>query len=218
MTRGGKAVASHPAVVGILVCGLPERGESHNHIAGTYVGVVNHICAAHAACHGGVNDDSAHEVAHIGGLAAGAVNPHTERAEGFKQLLRAVDDGCDHLAGDKALVAPDCRRHKDIVGGSHAEEVVDIHYQCILRYTFPYRKVAGAAPVGIGERRLGAGAVGMHYVAPLRVTAEHIGDNLAERLGVQPLVDILYSVVHIFFSRGYTAHHISFVHWNRCLE
>ncbi len=197
--------AAHAAIVFALICGLAERGEAHDDVAAGDVGIVDHPVAAHAGGHGRVHDDGAHQVAHVGGLASGAVDLHSVAAHGGQQLLGAVDDGCDHLAGDQLLVAPDGGGYQHAVGGAHAEQVVDIHYQRILRYTFPHREVARLFPVGVGQRRFGAGAVGVHYVAPFGVAAQDVGDDLAESLGKDSLVYILDGGVHIFFCSGNTA-------------
>ena len=45
----------------------------------------------------------------------------------------------------------------------------------------------------------------MHNVAILCIAAQQIGDNLAESVGVETLVDILDGIVHILLRSGNTA-------------
>ncbi len=110
VTCRGEAVAAHAAVVFGLVGGLSVAGKTDNHVAGTYVGVVDYIGAAHAACNGAVDNDSAHQVADIGCFASGRVDVYAIAAKLGEQFLGAVDYGGNHFAGHEALVAADCRR------------------------------------------------------------------------------------------------------------
>ena len=54
----------------------------------------------------------------------------------------------------------------------------------------------------------------MHNVAIFRITAQDIGDNLAESLRIKTLVNVLYSIVYVFLGGADSAHHVSigFVH------
>ena len=63
-----------------------------------------------------------------------------------------VDDGGDHFTRNQQLVASDGGGNQYVVYGAHAQQVVDIHYQSILRDTFPYGQVSGFFPVHISQR------------------------------------------------------------------
>ena len=88
-----ESVAAHAAVVFCLVGCLTAARQAHNHVAGTYVCIVNHVAALHAAGHGRVDNDGAHEVAHVGCLASCGVDSDTHVAHLLEQLVGAVDDG-----------------------------------------------------------------------------------------------------------------------------
>ena len=211
MTGAGQSVAAHAAVVFFLVGSLPATGQTHYHVARTDVCVVYHIGPLHAAGHCAIYDDGAHQVAHIGSLTAGAIDSDAHLTHLLHQFVRAVDDGAYHFTGDKHLVASDGTAHKDVIHSTHAQQVIGVHDECILRYTLPHRQVACLAPVGIGQTALGTCAVGMHDAAVLWVASQYIGDYLAESLREHSLVDVLDCVVHIFLSRAHSAHHVTLV-------
>lgn len=133
-----------------------------------------------------------------------------------QQFVCSVDDGRDDLAGYEHLVAADGRRHEDVVHGTHAEQVVGVHDDGVLRDAFPYAQITGLFPVHVGQRRLRAGAVGMHDVAVVRVAPEYIRHDFAEGLREDAFVDVFDGVVHVFLSRTDAAHHITIVH--NCID
>ena len=94
---------------------------------------------------------------------------------------------------------------------AYAEEVVGVHDERVLRDAFPHGEVARLFPVHIGEARLRSGAVGVHDVAVVGVAAEDVGDDFAEGLGEEALVNVLDGGMHIFFHSADTAHHVSLV-------
>ena len=211
MTCRRQAIGTHTAVVFLLVGGLPIAGEAHNDIACSNVGIVDHILALHAAGNGGIDDDGARQVAHIGCLAARAIHPDAHGTQFGHQLVVAVDDGADHLTGNQQLVATDGRRDEDIIDSTHTDEVVDVHDEGILCDALPDGEVARLLPVHIGQRRLGAGSIGMHDVAILGIAAQDVGDDLAESLRIEALVDVTDGIVHIFLAGTYAAHHIPLI-------
>ena len=207
----GESVAAHTAVVLFFVRGFAVGRESHDDVARAYVLVRYHILALHATGYGAVDDNRAHQVAHVGRLAARAVSVHAQCAQFGKQLFGAVDDGRDYFAGYQQLVAADGRRYQYVVGGTYAEQVVDVHDEGILCNAPPHAQVAGFAPVHVGQRRLGAGTVGVHDVAIVGVAAQNIGDNLTEGLGKDTFIYILDCVVYIFFRSRYAAQVVTLV-------
>ena len=103
----GEAIAAHAAVVAVFVGCLTVGSEAYNDVAGVDMGVVDDVGTAHAGGDGGVDNDGADEVAHVGCLAAGEVNADAEVAHLLQKLFGAVDDGADDFTGDEVLVAPD---------------------------------------------------------------------------------------------------------------
>ena len=206
-----KSVATHTAVVLLLVCSLTCRRKTYDYIAWTDVGIVDNIAALHAAGYGRVNDDGTNQVAYISSLTAGRIDADTHFAHLVEQVIGTVDDSRDYLARDEHLVAADGRADEDVIYGTHAEQVVGIHHDSILSDTLPYREVASLLPVHVCQARLGTCTVGVHNVAILWVTSQDIRDNLAESLWEDTLVDVLDSVVNIFLCCANTAHHISIV-------
>ena len=148
---GGQAVAAHAAVVAVLVGGLSRRREADDDVARTDVGIVYDVAAAHAARDGGVDDDGAHQVAHVGRLAAGGPDADAHASHAGKEVVGALNDGRNDLAGDEQLVAPDGRRNEDVVRRSDAEQVVGVHHDGVLCDAAPYGEVARLAPVHVGE-------------------------------------------------------------------
>ena len=110
------------------------------------------------------------------------------------------------------LIAPYGGGYKDAIDSAHAEQVVDVHDQRILGDALPYGEVSRLAPVEVGQRGLGACAVGVHDVAVLGVTAEDVGDDLAEGLRVESLVYVLDGGMDVLLAGGDAALHIAFVH------
>ena len=55
----------------------------------------------------------------------------------------------------------------------------------------------------------------MHDVAVFGVASEDVGDDFAESLWEDSLVDVLDGVVHVFLRCAHTAHHVSLVVVNR---
>ena len=171
MACAGQSVAAHTAVVLLFIGGLSAAAESHNDIAGANVGVVNDIAALHTAGYSAVHNDGAYQVAHIGGLAASAIDADAHASHFFHQLVGSVDDGADNLTGNEHLVAADGAADKDVVHRTHAEQVIGVHDERVLCDAFPYVQVAGFLPVGIGQTGLCAGAVGMHDIAIFGISA-----------------------------------------------
>ena len=68
VARTGESVAAHAAVVGMLIGGLTEGGQSDDDVAGADACIVDHIGAAHAAGYGAVDNDRAHQIADVGDL------------------------------------------------------------------------------------------------------------------------------------------------------
>ena len=62
--------------------------------------VIDHVASAQSGCDGAVDDDRAHQIAHVGRLAARRAYLETLIAHLLKELFRAVDDGRDDFAGD----------------------------------------------------------------------------------------------------------------------
>ena len=93
MARAGESVAAHAAVVGMLIGGLTERGQSDDDVAGADTRIVDHIGAAHAAGDGAIDNDRAHQIAHVGRLTARGVNADAHLTQLGQQLVCAVDDG-----------------------------------------------------------------------------------------------------------------------------
>ena len=211
VARRRESVAAHSAVVGGFVRSLSRRRESHDDVAGTDVGIVDDVASFHATSHRAIYNNRAHQVAHIGSFPAGCVDAHTHFAQLREQLVRAVDDGTDHLAGNEHFVAANGRRHQDIVDRSDTQQIVCVHNEGILRDSFPHRQVAGLFPVEIGQTRLGSGAVGVHNVAIVGVAAEDVGNDFTESLRKQSFVDVADGCVHIFFHCAHAAHHVSLI-------
>ncbi len=104
---GSQAVAAHAAVVSIFVGCLSRGGQADNDIARLDVGVVHDFGALHAGDDRAVNRDGAHQVAHVGGFAARAVNFDAKAAKHFQYLFGTVNDFGDYLTGNAVLVAVD---------------------------------------------------------------------------------------------------------------
>ena len=57
----------------------------------------------------------------------------------------------------------------------------------------------------------------MHDVAILRIASQNVGNNFAESLWEDSLVNILDGIMHIFLGGTHTAHHISVVAHNQLI-
>ncbi len=128
-------------------------------------------------------------------------------------MLRAVNQRGDDLSGNQALVASDGGGEEHIVCCTHTNEVVGVHHDGILGHTFPHAHVASLLPIEVGQRGLRSGSVGMHNVAIVGVATEDVGDDFAECVRVEPLVEILDGVVDVFFFCGDAALTITIVHY-----
>ena len=218
MAGRGQAITTHSTVVAGFVGSLSGRRKSHDDIARTDVGIINHIATFHAAGYGAVHNDGAHQIAHIGRFATGGINTHTHIAHLLQQLVGTVDDSRNHFAGNEHFVTPDGARHKDVVNCSHTQQVIGVHDESILRNAFPDGEVARFFPVHVSQARLGAGTIGVHDVAVFGVASENIGNDFAKSLWEYAFVYVLDSVVHILFHSAHTAHHVSLlrVHSDVC--
>ena len=200
-----EAVAAHAAVVLRLVGCLAVGGEAYDDISGVDVCVVDDVGTAHAGGDGGVDDDGANKVAYVGCFAACEVDANAQVAHLLEELLGAVDNGADDLAGYEVLVAANGGGEQYVVDGTHAKQVVEVHDYGVDGDAFPHAHVASLFPVEIGERRFGAGAVGVHDVAVVVVAPEIVGDDFAEGFREEPFVDVFDGVVYVFFRGGDSA-------------
>ena len=95
------------------------------------------------------------------------------------------------------LVAPNRRRDKDPIDSPHAQQVVNVHNQRILRDTLPDREVTRLTPIDVGQRRLRARTICMHDVTIGFISPEDIGDDLTESLRIKALVYVADGSMHI---------------------
>ena len=211
VASAGQAIATHTTIVLLLVSSLTGRGQTHDDITRTDVGIVDDIAALHAASHGRVNDDGAYKVAHVCGLTTSRIDADAHLTHLVEELIGTIDDGGDYLARYEHLVASDGRRDEDVVNGTYTEQVVGVHHHGILSDSLPDGEVASFLPIHVSQARLGTCTIGVHDVTILRVAAQDVWYNLAESLWEDTLVDVLDGVVHIFFCCAHTAHHISIV-------
>jgi len=207
-----ESVGPHTSVVAVFIGGLTCGGKTHDDVSRTNVGIVDDVAAFHAASHGRVHDDGAYQVAHVGSLATCGIDANTHFAQFCQQLVGTINDGGNDVAGNEHLIAADGTGDKDVVHGTHAKEVIGIHHDGVLGDALPYTHVARLLPIHIGQARLGACAVGMHDIAILRVTAQDVGDNLAESLRVKTFVNVLDGGMHVFLGCTDATHHIAVVH------
>mmetsp|Transcript_9554 Transcript_9554/g.21308 ORF Transcript_9554/g.21308 Transcript_9554/m.21308 type:complete len:237 (+) Transcript_9554:1245-1955(+) len=147
--------------------------------------------------HRRVYDDSAHQVAHIRGLATSEGKTHPVLLQVADKGSRATDEFSDDLLGDVGLVPPNGAREKDIVHDTYAEQVVEVHDNGILRNALPDAKVSSSLPIHVGQRGLRACAVGMHHQCLRFITRDGIGNDLAERSGEEALVHVFDGGVHV---------------------
>ena len=209
MAGRSKSVAAHATVVLFFVRSLPARRKSHNNIAGTDVGIVNYLAALHATGYGGINYDCAHQITHIGSFATRRINSYSHFAPFGEQLIGSVDDCSNNFARYKHFVSPNGGRHEDVVNRPDTQQIIGIHYNCVLSYSAPYGKVSGFFPIHVGKARFGSRAIGVHYVAILGVSTQNVGHYLTKSMGKDTLVNILNSCVNVFFHCTHASHHIS---------
>ena len=91
-----------------------------------------------------------------------------------KQALfdeKVISDYELSLARNQQLVTSNRGRDQDIVYGTYAKQVVDIHDKSVLGDTFPHRKISGLFPVHIRQGRFGTGAIRVHNITIFRITA-----------------------------------------------
>ena len=208
-----QSIAAHAAIVLVLIGGLTGGAKSYDDIAGANVGIVDDILAFHSARDGRVDDDGTYQITDICSFTARGPDADTHAAQFSKQFISAVDNSTDDLAGNQHLIAADGAGHKDVVNSSHTEQVIGVHDDSVLRNSLPNAQITRLLPIEIGQRRLCAGAVSMHDIAVFRIATEDVGDDLAESLGEDTLVDVLDSVVHIFLGGTDASHHVSIIHF-----
>ena len=137
-----------------------------------------------------------------------AVSPPVERMSrpSFTQVGQegfcALDDFSDDFAWDEMLVAADGAGHQNGSSATHTKQVVHVHDQCVLGNALPHTQVPRFLPIHVGEGRLGPGAVRMHHHTVVFAPRQMVGDNLAKRLGEQPLVDAFNGGMDLFLARG----------------
>ena len=162
MTSRGEPIAPHPAVVLMLVGGLSIGGKAYDYVSSGNASIVYDITATHAASHSAIHNNGTYEVAHIGCFSPCGVDAYTQLSKALQELLCAIDDFRNHFSRDERLVAPNGGGEQYIVGGSYAEEVVEVHYEGVLGYPFPNGEVAGFTPIDVSKGRLCTSPIGMH--------------------------------------------------------
>jgi len=73
------------------------------------VGIVDHLLTLHPCRNRTVYDDRADQIAHIGRLSSGRIDPDSEVTHLLQKLLGAVDDCGDYLSRDQLFVPADGR-------------------------------------------------------------------------------------------------------------
>ncbi len=87
--------------------------------------------------------------ADISCLTTGGIHAYAHLAEVFQKLVCTVDDGRYNLSRNEHLVSADSARNENVIHSSYAEQVVGIHHDGVLCYTFPYAQIASLFPVHI---------------------------------------------------------------------
>ena len=121
VSGGSEAIAAHTAVVLGFVGGLAVGCKAYDDVAGVDVCVVDYICAPHASGDGGIDDNGAHQVAHVGGFAPGEVYADAKVAHLLQEFFGSVDDCTDDFAGYEVFVAADSGGEQDVVHCPNAE-------------------------------------------------------------------------------------------------
>src|SRR5690606_16418724 len=129
------------------------------------VRVVDDLVAAHACNDGAVDHDGADQIAEIGGFATRRFHADAVGRHLLDQLRGASNQVRDDLAGHQLFVAADGGAQDDVFGGAHAEQVVEIHHQSVLRDALPNSGVARFFPVGVRQGGLRSCSIGVHYQA-----------------------------------------------------
>ena len=107
VTGRSQTVRAHSAVVTLFVSRLTCRTQSDNHVSRTDIGVVDDIAAFHTAGDRRIDDNRAHEVAHISRFTASGIDSDAHFAQFGQQFVGTVDDGGNDLAWNQQFVASD---------------------------------------------------------------------------------------------------------------
>mmetsp|Transcript_36896 Transcript_36896/g.86483 ORF Transcript_36896/g.86483 Transcript_36896/m.86483 type:complete len:202 (-) Transcript_36896:898-1503(-) len=190
MPGGGKAIASHAAVVLCLVCGLTARSQANDDTASRNPAIVNDLSHRHSCRHRRIHNDGPHQVTNVSCLSTCERKAHTVPCELIDKLLGARDDRLDHLPWDQVLVSSDCARQQNVVCCPNAQEVIKIHDDRILRNALPNAEVASLLPVHVRQRRLCASSISMHDNRLAWIIGQDIWHNLAKGLGEQAFVHV----------------------------
>ncbi|MPM48131.1 hypothetical protein SDC9_94853 [bioreactor metagenome] len=127
MTRGGKPVRAHSGVITLFIYGFSGGSEADDHISGTDIRAVDHVCAAQPAENGGIGDDSPYKIADIRSLASGKSNIYSVSTQNVGAFLISADYALYHGAGNTVRVSPYRIADHKASGSSDAEQIVDIH-------------------------------------------------------------------------------------------
>ena len=210
MTGGGKAIAAHSTVVLRFVQRLPEGCQTDDYVARRDMTGGDHLITPQSRRNGGIHDDGANEVAHIGRFASGAAYPDAHIPQRLQHFFGSGDNCRYHLAGYAFLVAAYRRGIQDVVDSANTGQVIDIHSYGILGDAFPNRHIAGFLPVNVSQRRFCAGAVGVYDTTVFRIAGKIVRDDFAKRVGEKTLVETAYGLVDIFLFSGNTPLPVAF--------
>ena len=118
-----------------------------------------------------------------------------------KEVLGAGDELAQCFARNGSGVAVNCAGNKNAVNRADAEQVVDVHYEAVLRGLTEARGVTRFAIVQVGEGALGARAVGVDNITLIRSAGEDVRADLTKRSGKYTTVKIVHDGVY-FGLRG----------------
>ena len=136
----------------------------------------------------------------------------------LEQFLGALNDGLDDLARDQMLVAANGARKQNRSSRPHAQQVIQIHDQRVLRNALPDGQIARFFPVHVSQGRLRTCPIGVHDDAMFVAAGQVVRNNFTESLGEQALIHPLYRSMHLLLASGDTSACVSrFLHEKWCL-
>ena len=200
----GEAVRADARVLGLLVAAAPEGGQADDGVAGADAAGVDHPGPLHPGEDGGVDDDGPDQVAEVGRLASRQRHSDSQAPQAGGERLVALDDPRHHLAPDPLGVAPDGVADDEAVDRPHADQIVEVHDDGVLRQVLPDRGLPRLAVLDVRHRRLGPGPVGVHDRRH-RPVARDVGHDLAKRRGKEARGDPHQRPVDVLLGGGYAA-------------
>src|SRR5258705_6078135 len=184
---------------------LTNSSQSDNHITRPDLFIRDQFRLWPPGRHSPIYRNCSDDVAYIGRFTTHIRYIDPKPLHAVEEFLGSGNDGFQYLRRYHIFVAVNCRGEENVVINTDTQQVIKVHYNSILRNSFPHGEIICFFPIEIGQDALGSGTIGMHYVYPVFISTQYIFINLTKCFWIKSFIKISGSCMNLLFLRRHAA-------------